>query len=196
MLQCYLHKEKFMNAFITGSASARLNKKYLQGVDTIATYLAKKGYGVFCVGTSAGSIGAFYHAFCQHSENATLLVPIAYADEVNGMNKGKRIVVDTLFNLQEIGLRNSQVTLVLPGGNGTLGELYMATDLKKSKFDDDLVIIYNINGFYDKIKEMNDFMLEAGSLEPFQYEYFNFCNTPEEVIELLEKNEKKKKQKV
>ena len=43
---------------------------------------------------------------------------------------------------------------------------------------------------------MNDFMLEAGSLEPFQYEYFNFCNTPEEVIELLEENEKKKKQKV
>ena len=63
----------------------------------------------------------------------------------------------------------------------------MITDSIKSKFDTDVVIVYNINGFYDKIKEMNDFMLEAGVLNNSQYKYFTWCNTADEVIYVLER---------
>ena len=63
----------------------------------------------------------------------------------------------------------------------------MITDSIKSGFDTDVVIVYNINGFYDKIKEMNDFMLEAGTLRERQYKFFTWCNTPEEVIEVFDR---------
>ena len=66
-------------------------------------------------------------------------------------------------------------------------ELYMITDSIKSGFDTDLVIVYNINGFYQKIKEMNDFMMEAGALNEQQYKFFTWCNTADEVIEQLDK---------
>ena len=71
----------------------------------------------------------------------------------------------------------------------------MITDSVTSKFDTDIVIIYNINGFYDKIKEMNNFLLESGALEDNQYDLFTFCNTTEEVIKALEKWEKHKTRK-
>ena len=34
---------------------------------------------------------------------------------------------------------------------------------------------------------MNDFMMEAGTLEEDQYDFFTFCNTPKEVIDEIEK---------
>ena len=113
--------------------------------------------------------------------------PTPYADESRGMIANSVTAVDTLFMLQQVALRNTNATIVLPGGNGTLAELYMITDSIKSKFDTDIVIIYNVNGFYNKIKEMNDFMLDAGVLNDEQYEYFTWCSTPQEVIEALDK---------
>ena len=114
-----------------------------------------------------------------------IIVPTPYAHEAQGMIANSITAVDTLFMLQQVALRNTEVTLVLPGGNGTLAELFMITDSIKSKFDTDKVIIYNINGFYNHIKDMNDFMLEAGVLNHDQYEYFTWCNTPEEVIAVI-----------
>ena len=62
----------------------------------------------------------------------------------------------------------------------------MITDSIKSNFDTDIVIVYNINGFYDKIREMNDFMLDAGVLNERQNKFFTWCNNADEVIAELE----------
>ena len=176
-----------MKVFICGSVDKNLKKKYLKGIDKIAKYLAKNDDGIMLVGSTTGSIGEMYNTMKELNWRIDLIVPAPYMDEAEGMTANSILAVDTLFMLQQIALRNTNATIVLPGGNGTLAELYMITDSIKSKFDTDTVIIYNPAGFYDHLKAMNDFMLEAGSLQKFQYDFFNWCDTPEEVITLLEK---------
>ena len=117
---------------------------------------------------------AIYNKMIEGDGFVDIIVPTPYAHEAEGMIANSITRVDTLFLLQQVALRNTNVTLVLPGGNGTLAELYMITDSIKSGFDTDVVIVYNINGFYDKIKEMNDFMLEAGTLRERQYKFFTW----------------------
>ncbi len=185
-----------MKVFICGSVDKRIKPKYLKGIDKIADDLLAHNDGVMMVGSKTGSIGAMYNKMIEGDGFVDIVVPTPYANEAEGMIANSITKVDTLFMLQQVALRNTKVTIVLPGGNGTLAELYMITDSIKSKIDTDTVIIYNINGFYDKIKEMNDFMLEAGVLNKTQYGYFTWCNTPEEVIEILEnirQNELKRK---
>lgn len=176
-----------MKVFVCGSVDPRIKPEYLEGIDKIADDLLANHDGVMCVGSKTGSIGAMYNEMIKGDGFVDIIVPTPYADEAVGMIANSVTVVDTLYILQQVALRNTSVTIVLPGGNGTLAELYMITDSIKSKFDTDIVIIYNINGFYDKIKEMNDFMLEAGTLNNEQYKYFTWCNTPEEVIKVLHK---------
>lgn len=175
-----------MKVFICGSVDANIKEKYLEGIDKIAESLLDHNDGIICVGAQTGSIGAMYTKMIEGDGFVDIIVPTPYADEAEGMIANSITRVDTLFMLQQVALRNTEVTLILPGGNGTLAELYMITDSIKSKFDTDIVLIYNINGFYDKLKEMNDFMLEAGVLSEFQYNFFKWCSTPEEVISAID----------
>lgn len=176
-----------MKVFICGTVDARIKPKYLEGIDKIAQNLLDHNDGVVCVGAQTGSIGAMYNKMIEGDGFVDIIVPAPYAHEAEGMIANSMTQVDTLFMLQQIALKNTRATVVLPGGNGTLAELYMITDSIKSKFDTDIVIIYNINGFYDKLKEMNDFMMEAGALNEQQYKFFTWCNTADEVIEYLDK---------
>lgn len=176
-----------MKIFVCGSVDKRIKPKYLEGIDKIAQNILDHNDGVMMVGSKTGSIGAMYNKMIEGDGFVDIIVPTPYADEADGMIANSVTRVDTLFMLQQVALRNTRATIVLPGGNGTLAELYMITDSIKSKFDTDVVIIYNINGFYDKIKEMNDFMLEAGVLNNSQYNYFTWCNTADEVIYVLER---------
>ncbi len=175
-----------MKVFICGSVDPRIKQEYLEGIDEIAKYLLDHNDGVMCVGAKTGSVGAMYNKMIEGDGFVDIIVPTPYAHEAAGMIANSVTKVDTLFMLQQVALRNTNVTIVLPGGNGTLAELYMITDSIKSGFDTDLVIVYNINGFYQKIKEMNDFMLEAGVLNERQSKFFTWCSTPEEVIKELE----------
>jgi len=176
-----------MKIFICGTVDARIKPQYLEGVDKIAQNILDHNDGILCVGAQTGSIGAMYNKMIEGDGFVDIIVPAPYAHEAEGMIANSITQVDTLFLLQQVALKNTRATLVLPGGNGTLAELYMITDSIKSKFDTDEVIIYNINGFYNKLKEMNDFMLEAGALNEVQYKFFTWCNTPEEVIEALDR---------
>ena len=184
-----------MKVLVCGSVDKNLKKEYLEGIDKIAQNLVENGDGTLSVGATTGSIGAMYNNMKKLDGHIDLIVPAPYADDAKGMTANSILIVDTLFMLQQVALRNSDVTIILPGGNGTLAELYMITDSIKSKFDTDLVIIYNINGYYNKLKEMNDFMLEAGSLQKDQYQFFNWCDTAEEVIALLNNIRAKKSNK-
>ena len=176
-----------MKVFICGSVDPRIKPMYLEGIDKIADNLLSHNDGVMMVGSKTGSIGAMYNRMIEGDGFVDIIVPTPYAHEAEGMIANSITKVDTLFMLQQVALRNTNATVVLPGGNGTLAELYMITDSIKSKFDTDVVIIYNINGFYDHIRKMNDFMLEAGTLNDTQYKYFTWCNTYEEVIDELDK---------
>ena len=176
-----------MKVFICGTVDSRIDPKYLEGVDKIAQNLLDHHDGIICVGAQTGSIGAMYNKMIEGDGFVDIIVPAPYAHEAEGMIANSVTQVDTLFILQQVALKNTRATIVLPGGNGTLAELYMITDSIKSKFDTDIVIIYNINGFYDKLKEMNDFMLEAGTLNETQYKFFTWCNTADEVIAVLDK---------
>lgn len=176
-----------MKVFVCGSVDPRIKPEFLEGIDKIAKNLLANNDGVMCVGSKTGSIGAMYSSMIEGDGFVDIIVPTPYAEESEGMIANSITRVDTLFMLQQVALRNTKATVVLPGGNGTLAELYMITDSIKSKFDTDVVIVYNINGFYDKIRDMNDFMLDAGVLSDEQYRYFTWCNTADEVIDVLEK---------
>lgn len=175
-----------MKVFTCGSVDPAIKEKYLEGIAQVAENLLDHNDGVMCVGAKTGSVGAIYNKMIEGDGFVDIIVPTPYAHEAEGMIANSITKVDTLFMLQQVALRNTDVTIVLPGGNGTLAELYMITDSIKSTFDCDKVIVFNINGFYDKIKEMNDFMLEAGTLRENQYNFFTWCNTAEEVIKVLD----------
>lgn len=188
-----IKKDEKMKIFIAGSTNPNMKKKYTEGVDVIAKHLATKKHSLVMVASPAGSIGAMYTAFRKNNGKIIGYSPLCYEEEGRGMKFDEFSMVDNIYELQKFFLKSSEMTLVLPGGNGTLAELFMFTDLIKSKFTENPVVIYNVNGFFDPIKNYLDFLMKEGVLEQFQKDYFNFCESPDAIIKTIDKIAKSKK---
>lgn len=176
-----------MKVFIAGSANNNIIPKYTEGMEELSKLLLKEKVGIVCIASSFGLIGTIYNHYKDNNGDVDIIIAKPYAHEQKDMRGKTEIYVESLYDLQQIALKNTDATLILPGGNGTLAELYMITDNIKTKLDTDPVIIYNCNGFYNKVKELHDFLMEAGVMEKYQYDYFKFCDTPKEVIAALKK---------
>lgn len=180
-----------MNVFVSGSTNPKIDKKYLAGYDKIADYFAKHNIESIIVASVYGAIGEMYKLLNERGAKVRGLSPKVYASENVGMDLTNYKVVENLYELQQEFIDFSDITLVIAGGNGTLAELFMFTDLIKSKYTTNPVIIYNVNGIYSVIRDYLDWLLKIHTLEQFQRDFFVFCDTPEDVIKELEKHRKK-----
>ena len=158
-----------MNIFVCGGVSPKMKERYLVGIKDLAIFLAEHGHTITCVGSSTGAIGTMYNAFKDAGGRALLMVPDCYATESFGMDS-QMVAMPNLYSMQQFALKNSGATIVLPGGNGTLAELYMTIDNVKSGFDTDPIILFNINGFFDGFKIVEQGLIEAGVLTAGQNE--------------------------
>lgn len=78
-------------------------------------------------------------------------------------------------------LENSDAFIITPGGIGTLDEFFEIITLKKLEQHDKEIIVFNIDGFYNKMFDMIDDMAQKGFLYN-QYEIFKIANTLEEIF--------------
>ena len=81
-------------------------------------------------------------------------------------------------------LENSDAFLITPGGIGTLDEFFEIITLRKLKQHDKEIIVFNIEGFFDKMLEMIDEMSEKGFLYK-QEELFKKVDTIKEIFEII-----------
>ena len=179
-----------MNIFVCGGVSPKIKKKFLEGIDTLAQFLAEHGHTITCVGANTGAIGEIYKHFKKAGGLALLMVPDCYENDAFGM-ENQMVAMPNLYSMQQFALKNSKATIVLPGGNGTLAELYMTIDNVKSGFDTDPIILFNINGFYDGFKLVEKGLIDAGVVDKNQDDNVYICNTPEEIMKYISKFDKK-----
>lgn len=73
---------------------------------------------------------------------------------------------DTMAERKERLRADADVVVVLPGGIGTLDEFFETLTLAKlGKFTGKVVVV-NVDGFYDKLKELLDYYVATGMLDP------------------------------
>lgn len=173
-----------MKIFICGGVDKNTKKKYLKDIDKLAQSLAKSGHSIILVGAQTGAIGKMYNSFISSDGKVDLIVPACYASDAENM-KGNIINVENLYELQKTGLKSSAATIILPGGNGTVAEMFMCSDNIKAGFDTDPIYVFNINGYYDLIKQMQNHMINAGTMTTTQQKYLTFCDTYQEIVDKI-----------
>ena len=176
-----------MRIFVCGGVDTDMDKKYKEGIKELAKGLVAAGHSIILVGAKTGAIGEIYNTYTALGGIVDLIVPECYASDANDMTGRCVVNVPNLYVLQQIGLKNSDATIVLPGGNGTVAEMYMCSDNVKAGFDKDPIYVFNINGYYNLVKQMHDFMVKAKTMNPSQKKYLTFCDTHQEILKHLGK---------
>lgn len=179
---------------IFGSARTKPEDKYYQLAESIAYKITKAGYGVITGGgpgiMEAGNKGAHR----GEGISVGLNIELPFEQHFNPyIDKDKNLNFDYFFVRKVMFVKYSQGFVVMPGGFGTLDELFEAITLiqtkKIGKFPIILVGSQFWKGLIDWVKEI--MINQEKTVSPGDLDLIQIVDTEDEVVEALDNFYKK-----
>ncbi|PKV51107.1 hypothetical protein ATE84_3176 [Aquimarina sp. MAR_2010_214] len=175
---------------IFGSARTKTDDKYYQLAVDVAKEIVDQGYGVITGGgpgiMEAGNKGA--HLGGGTSVGLNIDLPFEQHDNPY-IDSDKSLDFDYFFVRKVMFVKYSQGFVVMPGGFGTLDELFEAITLiqtkKIAKFPIILVSTEFWGGLIDWIK--STLLQKFGNISPGDLDLIHIVDTPGEVLGILDK---------
>ncbi|MCK9450454.1 MAG: TIGR00730 family Rossman fold protein [Bacteroidales bacterium] len=178
---------------IFGSARSKPDNKYYRLAEEIAYLLTKKGFGIITGGgpgiMEAGNKGAHFAG----GKSVGVNIELPFEQYPNPfIDPDKYLEFDYFFVRKVMFMRYSQGYIVLPGGFGTMDELFEAITLiqtqKLVKFPIVMVGKEYWEGLIVWIKQR---MLEAQNIKEEDLDIFQLVDTAEETVGIIEEFYKK-----
>ena len=178
-----------MTICIYGAASDHIKKIYIDETYELAKALATAGHSLIFGAGSSGVMGAAARGFKDGGGKVHGVIPFFF--EENGFEKifyeaDKITRTDTMAERKLIMEDGCDAFIIAPGGIGTLEEFFEALTLKQLGRHKKAVIVYNLDGYYDKLREFFDIMVEEKFVNTECEKLFSFFSKREEIIRYLE----------
>lgn len=173
---------------IFGSARTKPKHEYYRLTEEIAYLLTKKGFGIITGGgpgiMEAGNKGAHFAG----GKSVGVNIDLPFEQNSNPfIDPDKNIEFDYFFVRKVMFMRYSQGYIVLPGGFGTLDELFEAITLiqtqKLVKFP---IVLVKKNYWHGLINWIHERLLEEGNISKEDLDIFQLVDTADEAVKIIE----------
>lgn len=149
-------------AVYCGSASPP-DQRYVELTATVGRSLAERGIGVVYGGGRLGLMGALAEGALTAGGEVIGVIPEAMVGrELANPACTELIVVDGMHSRKREFTRLSDGFLILPGGVGTMDELWEAVSWAQLGFHHKPVGVLNAFGYFDHLLAFNRHMIETG----------------------------------
>ena len=149
-------------AVYCGSASPA-DTRYIELAREVGAVLAGRGIGVVYGGGKAGLMGALASGTLEAGGEVIGVIPQALVDmEVANRDCTELRVVDTMHQRKQAFTDLSDGFVTLPGGVGTMDELWEAVSWAQLGYHAKPVGLLNAFGYYDGLLAFNAKMAETG----------------------------------
>ena len=153
-------------AIYCGSASPE-NPRYEELAMEIGDALARRGIGLVYGGGKLGLMGAVAAGALLAGGEVIGVIPEALvAAEVANKACTELHVVQTMHERKKAFTDLSDGFVTLPGGVGTMDELWEAISWSQLGYHGKPVGLLNVGGFYDQLIAFNQHMIGAGFIRP------------------------------
>lgn len=153
-------------AVYCGSA-APADGRYVALARTVGADLAARGIGVVYGGGRLGLMGAVAAGALEAGGEVIGVIPRALAEaEVANPDCTSLTIVETMHERKQAFTDLSDGFLTLPGGVGTMDELWEAVSWAQLGYHAKPVGLLNAFGFYDKLLAFQTHMIEVGFIRP------------------------------
>lgn len=168
------------------ASSDRTPLVYLDAAASLGRALAQAGIGVVYGGSSLGSMGRMAAAALDAGGKVTGILP-RFMDELEWGNRAltELRIVDDMHERKRLMLELSDAVIALPGGCGTLEELFEAITWKRLGLYFGPVVLVNVNRFYDPCIELLNRTVDEGFMNAKHREMWSVVPGPEDVVEAL-----------
>lgn len=140
-----------MKIFVGCSSAEDLSNDYYDDAYMISSNLAKEGYDLVFGCYDKGIMGSVYKGFLNNGREVIGVVDKVFLEGTENYTLSKKFVADSIFERTKKLYELADACLFLPGGIGTYAELFSFLDEKRTKMDNKKIIVYNYNGYYDRL---------------------------------------------
>lgn len=152
-----------------GASIAKANKKLVYG------------------GGDCGIMGAVANAALAGGGHAIGVFPRSLRNlEEEHHSLSEIHIVDTMHERKQLMYEKSDIFVALPGGCGTLDELFEILTWKQLGLHTKPIIIFNYKGYWDHLVKMLDVMLETKFARGETRQMYQVMNTLEELYNICE----------
>ena len=153
-------------AVYCGSASPS-DPVYIESARQVGRTLAERGIGVVYGGGRLGLMGAVADSALEAGGEVIGIIPQALVNaEVAHRGLSELHVVETMHERKARFTELSDGFLTIPGGTGTMDELWEAISWAQLGYHAKPIGLWNVAGFYDGLIAFNEHMAEVGFLRP------------------------------
>lgn len=168
-------------------SSAGPNEIYRTQAAHLGRYLAENGIHVIFGGGKVGMMGILADAALGAGGEVTGVIPdFLHVKEVAHRGLSELITVKSMHQRKALIEQMCDAAIALPGGFGTLDELFEMLTWGQLGLHDKAVGILNTNGFFDPILAAIDRMVEEGFLKDLNRDMLLVSTHIEELLELMQ----------
>lgn len=156
---------------------------YVQQATELGRMLAETGIELIYGGGNKGLMGAVANGVMDHGGKVTGVIPevlLAWEQQHQGITDLK--VVADMHVRKKMMYDLCDAAIVLPGGNGTLDELFEMLTWNTLNIHNKKIILLNTAEFYTHLIQHIDLMFEKGFLYEDWQDRLMVCDDPASVI--------------
>lgn len=170
-----------------GSSSGK-KSIYKESAVELGQLMAQKNYELIYGGGSIGLMGIIADTIMNHQGTVTGVIPqFLYDLEVGHDGVSNLIIVDSMHERKQRMAELADAFVAMPGGIGTLEELFEIFTWSQLKLVNRPVFLLNVNGYFDGLIQFLDSMVKEGFFKQHTRNTLIVENDPFSLINTIDK---------
>lgn len=168
------------------ASSEYCDRVYHDAANALGRTLAEAGATIVYGGGATGLMGALADAALAAGADVIGIIP-RFMVEVEWQHPGvgNMQIVEDMRERKHRLLTGSDAVVALPGGCGTLEELFEAITLKRLGLYTNPIILLNVNAFYTPLERFMEQMIEQRFMNPQHRDMWSMVNHVDEVLSAI-----------
>lgn len=175
-----------MQVCLYGASSNQIDQRYIDATEELGRALAQAGHSLIYGGGGAGLMGAAARGMVAGGGRVVGVVPtFLQVDGVLFDGCDEMIYTDTMRQRKQVMEEGADAFLIAPGGIGTYEEFFEIYTLKQLGRHGKPMVIFNIDGYYDKLLDMLRHTVDEGFMRSASLTLYTVADTTDGVLEQL-----------
>lgn len=168
-----------------GSRSGK-NPIYQAHAEALGALLAENSWRLVYGAGDVGLMGAVARSAQAAGAETFGVIPTHLVKwEVGKTDLTRYIVTENMHERKKVMFMNCDAIVVLPGGAGSLDELFEVLTWRQLKLHHKPILLLNSGGYWDPLMALMHHVIEQGFAEASLLDYIRVVATPEEAIAAL-----------
>jgi len=165
-----MSKPNFSIAVYCGARTGQ-DPQHVQAAQAVGQWIGQRGGQLVYGGGNSGLMGVVANAAQQAGARVVGVIPQALVErELANQDCHELHVVQNMHQRKALMAEHAQAFCALPGGIGTLEELFEVWTWRQLGYHDKPVGLLNVGGYYNDLLAFVDRMVPSGFLSPAQRE--------------------------